>query len=65
MRTSLPILTIKQRAEYARAAESGKGGIEANKDASAEIRQLWVAIQSALKFANTTGKETTDVKQLH
>jgi hypothetical protein len=28
MRTSLPILTIKQRAEYARAAESGKGGIE-------------------------------------
>jgi hypothetical protein len=28
MRTSLPILTIKQRAEYACAAESGKGGIE-------------------------------------
>lgn len=66
MRTALPMPIIKQRAEYARAAESGKGGIETNKDAAAEIRQLWAAIQTALKNQQTsTTKEASNVQQLH
>ncbi len=50
LRTSLPILTMAERADYKRAAERGDAGWEpsSNKDARAEIKKLWDAMRAAM-----------------
>lgn len=61
IRTKHPILTIAERADYKRAAEKGQAGWEhnGNKDAKAEVKKLWDAMQAAIT-GNTASKETDD-----
>lgn len=47
-RTVLPIPTIKNRADYARAAWTGQGGCNLNKQCQSEIAELWRAIENAI-----------------
>jgi chromosome partitioning protein len=71
MRTRFPILTVKQRADYARGVETGKAGFEVskNKDAAKEVRELWKAMQDALaEIAKSNTKQedqTDDRRALH
>jgi len=49
VRTGLDVPVVKNRADYARAAWSGKGGCDLNKQCRAEIATLWAAIEKALE----------------
>lgn len=61
IRTRHPILTIAERADYKRAAEKGQAGWEFNnnKDAKAEVKKLWEAMQVAI-HGDRAPKETED-----
>jgi chromosome partitioning protein len=69
LRTRFPILKVTQRADFARAVETGRSGAELNKDAGKDIRELWAAIQKALANVATKSKhaedKSDDHKQLH
>jgi chromosome partitioning protein len=55
-RTEHPILTMAERADYRRAAETGQAAWELsnNRDAKAEIRKIWDAVQVAIKATALT-----------
>jgi chromosome partitioning protein len=63
--TPFPIPTISERADYKRAAETGKAAWELsnNKDIKSEVRKLWQAMLAAMKKPTVT--EKTDAQRLH
>ncbi len=67
MRTTLPILTIAERADYKRAAEKGQASWEVskNKEAKAEIKKLWDAMKRGLSISKAKTKGTGHEQRLH
>jgi chromosome partitioning protein len=64
-RTRHPILTIAERADYKRAAESGQAAWELsnNKDAKSEIAKLWDAMQMAIRSITTEKEGARDERR--
>jgi chromosome partitioning protein len=69
IRTPFPVLTMAERVDYKRAAETGQAGWElnGNKEAKSEIKKLWDTMQSAMRGADDKRKETgkADDHRLH
>jgi chromosome partitioning protein len=64
LRTRNPMPVIKHRDVYAKAAETGKAGIETSHAARAEIAALWAAIKAIARTTHAE-KEAGHVRQIH
>jgi chromosome partitioning protein len=69
LRSPFPVQTMIDRADYQRAAKTGQAAWELskNREAKAEIKRLWEAMQAAIKqqSATHTKTEKTDDQRLH